>query len=396
MYIVFVLTQSLDSPSGLGRYGPIARELVRLGHQVEIIALHYAWNQLPDKEFVDAGVHVSYVGQMHVMKEGSRKLYFSPIRLIQVSLAAIIRLTIAIFRSNADIIHLGKPQPFNVLAARIARKKRKLYCDCDDYETETNKFSHAWQKIIVRYFEDSIIRDVSGLTVNTEFTRERYIQLGFPPERIQYVPNGIERSRFMGQHNVKQLRNKWGIIPDAPIIMYVGTLGLLSHPVDLLLNAFQEVVQCLPKARLFLVGGGEDYDELQQLADHLGIVEQTTFTGRVHPDEIPGYLSLATVSVDPVYDDLIARARSPLKILESLAMGIPVVTSDVGDRCTLLADGSCGILVKAGDEQALANGLIEVLQNKKARESMISAALAFRKTWYWDQLVDTFLQIYCW
>lgn len=395
MKIAFVLTQSLDSPSGLGRYGPIARELVKLGHQVEIIALHYAWHQLPEKKFVEAGVRVNYVGQMHVMKEGSRKLYFSPIRLIQISFAAIIKLTSAIFQSDADIIHLGKPQPFNVLSARIARKKRKLYCDCDDYEAETNNFSNSWQKKIVRYFEDSIIHDMSGLTVNTEFTRRRYIQLGFPAERIQYVPNGIERSRFAGQCNVKQLRKKWGIIPDMPVIMYVGTLGLLSHPVDLLLNAFQTVIQRLPETRLLLVGGGEDYDELQQLADHLNVAKQTIFTGRIHPDEIPKYLSFATVSVDPVYDNLIARARSPLKILESLAVGVPVVTSDVGDRCTLLANGSCGILVKAGDSQALANGLIDILQNKKARENMVSAALAFRNQWYWDQLVNDFLQVYC-
>ena len=42
MKIAFMLTQSLDSPSGLGRYGPLARELARMGHAVEVFALHYA------------------------------------------------------------------------------------------------------------------------------------------------------------------------------------------------------------------------------------------------------------------------------------------------------------------------------------------------------------------
>ena len=45
MKIAFVLTQSLDSPSGIGRYGPIARVLARGGYDIELIALHYAWRQ---------------------------------------------------------------------------------------------------------------------------------------------------------------------------------------------------------------------------------------------------------------------------------------------------------------------------------------------------------------
>ncbi|MFQ5399217.1 MAG: glycosyltransferase family 4 protein [Anaerolineae bacterium] len=395
MKIAFVLTQSLDSPSGIGRYGPLTREMSRLGHQMEVIALHYAWDRLSPKTFIDAGVKVNYVGQMHVMKKGSRKLYFSPGRLLLVSLMSTIRLAQAIARSDAEIIHLCKPQPFNIIAAKLSRRGRPLFCDCDDYEAETNRYSNKWQKIVVRYFEDHIVHIVSGLTVNTKFTQQRYIQLGFPQEKIQYVPNGIERTRFTPPRlTTEKLRQKWGINPNTPIIIYIGTLGLSSHPVNLLLEAFQNIQLQLPETRLLLVGGGEDYDHLKQLACKLDIADQTIFTGRVNPGEIPSFLSLATVSVDPVYDDLTARARSPLKILESLAMGIPVVTGDIGDRRLLLADGDCGVLINAGDSLALSNGLLEVLLNTRARERMVNAALAYRKNWYWDHLVLNFLKIY--
>jgi len=61
MKIAFLMTQSLDSPSGLGRYGPIARELDHLGHTVEIIALHHDWKHLQQKSSSQDRIRVNYV-----------------------------------------------------------------------------------------------------------------------------------------------------------------------------------------------------------------------------------------------------------------------------------------------------------------------------------------------
>jgi glycosyltransferase involved in cell wall biosynthesis len=394
MKIAFVLTQSLDSPSGLGRYGPLARELVRLGYEVEVIALHYAWQQLPQKSFVEQGVKINYVGQMHVQKEGSHKTYFSPSKLLWVAFTSTLRLAQAIAQSDADIIHLGKPQPFNVLAAKYGRRGRPLFCDCDDYEAETNKFSHAWQKKVVRYFEDHIVHIANGLTVNSRFLQNRYQKLGFPANKIFYVPNGIEHSRFANKQINPKLYQKWQLDPKAPIILYVGTLGMLSHPVDLLLQAFVTIQKVKPSTQLLLVGGGEDYDKLQQMAAQLSIARQTRFTGRVAAEDVPAYFGLATVSVDPVYDDLIAKARSPLKIVESLAMGTPVVTGDVGDRAQMLHDGKFGLTVSPGSAAALAKGILTLLNQPEQRMQMAQAALQEKDRWCWDRLVIDFSKVY--
>jgi glycosyltransferase involved in cell wall biosynthesis len=222
----------------------------------------------------------------------------------------------------------------------------------------------------------------------------RYCNLGFPEQHIVYVPNGVDRSRFAILLDTDRLRRRWGLDNGDPLVAYVGTLGLLSHPVDLLLKAFQQVVQQCPTARLLLVGGGEDYDRLRQQAQQLGIAERTIFTGRVPPEDVPGYFALATVSVDPVRDDLIACARAPLKVVESLVMGVPVVTGDVGDRRALLRDGKLGVLVAPGDSQALADGLLAILRDSKARDRMAHAALARREQWYWDRLINDFVQVY--
>ncbi len=234
----------------------------------------------------------------------------------------------------------------------------------------------------------------AGLTANTRFTLARYRALGFPEQSTVYVPNGVDRARFASFAGAGTLGQRWGIGQGDPLIVYVGTLGLASHPVDLLLEAFRRVMQPCPAARLLLVGGGEDYDGLKEQAQQLKIAQRTIFTGRVPPEDVPGYLALATVAVDPVHDDLVARARSPLKVMESLVMGVPVVTGDVGDRRALLEDGALGVLVPPGDSQALADGLLAVLQDSNARSRMARAALARRDQWYWDRLVNDFVRIY--
>lgn len=394
MKIAFVLTQSLDSPSGLGRFGPLARELVRLGHEVTVLALHYAWDELPEKQFVDQGVRIVYAGQMHVRKEGPRKSYFSPGRLLLVGIQSTLRLAWALARCDAEIIHVCKPQPFNTLAARLSHRGRPIYFDCDDYEAASNRFTRRWQQRIVRYFEDSIVSYASALTVNTQFTAQRYENLGFPAERIVYVPNGVERQRFALPRDGVTLRRQLQLEAGTPVILYVGSLSMSSHPIDLLLRAFQRVRREVSKVFLVIVGGGEDFDRLQQMATTLEIDDQTLFSGRVAPGAVPDYLALATVTVDPVHDDTAARARSPLKVLESIAAGVPVITGDVGDRREMLADGELGLLVPAGDSTALAEAVLNLLNDRALHQRLVSAALAGRERWYWDRLVHDFLPVY--
>lgn len=75
MKILFLLTQDLESPSGLGRYWPLARELAVLGHQICILALHADFDNLKTKKLVKDNVAIHYVGQMHVKKRNSNKEY---------------------------------------------------------------------------------------------------------------------------------------------------------------------------------------------------------------------------------------------------------------------------------------------------------------------------------
>ena len=397
MRIALVLPVSLETPSGL-RYAAMARALAQRGHRVSVLALHHDLQPSTPRYAVQDGVEVRYAGQMHVRKVGSHKHYYSTPGLLRVTLASTWRLTAAALRQPCDLIHLGKPQPVNglagLLAARMLRH-RPLFLDCDDYEAESNRFSGRWQRRIVKRFEDGLPRFAAGLTTNTRFMEQRLAALGVEPGRIAYVPNGIDRERFADPAPVlvEALRRRWDI-EGRPVVGYIGTLSLTNHAVDLLLQAFAQLHLRRPKAVLLVVGGGEDIEKLQRMAAGLGLADTARFVGRVTPDEAPACYAVCDVSVDPVRDDLVARSRSPLKIVESLAVGTPVVTGDVGDRSEMLGGGRAGVLVTPGDAGALADGIEGVLFEPDRRQALSEAALVQRESFYWDCLVERVESLY--
>lgn len=398
MRITLLLTQSLEYPSGLGRYFPIAKELVRLGHEVNILALHPSFATVHPRSFSLNGVQISYVGQMHVRQVGDQRFYFRPPVLIWIAVLSTLRLTLKALGVDTDLFHLGKPQPINGMAALIGAKflrRKPLYLDCDDYEAESNRTSGNWQKRVLALFENGLPRYTQGLTVNTRFLKERIIGLGYPPERIIRVPNGIDRARFTGldPEYASRLKSSLGL-ENQKVVLYLGSISLANHPLRLLLQAFVKVSERLSTARLILVGGGEDLETLRNMIPQMGLEGKAFLLGRVKPKIAPYYLAMGDVSVDPVIDDPVARARSPLKIFESMAVGVPVVTGDVGDRSEYLGNGLAGILVKPGDAEALADGLLGVLADEDRAYAMAQAAQEMRERYYWDVLIRDFCKIY--
>ena len=388
--IIFLLTQSLDSPSGLGRYFPLAEQLVNLEHEVTIFALHPSYDELKKKSLQVNGVLVTYVSPMHVKKSGDFKSYYSGVKLIQITLRATMQLTIAAIKHKADIFIIGKPHPMNSVAGLIARifHRSQVILDCDDYEAGSGRFNSKWQKSIISAFEKWVPKQVNSVLTNTFFMRDNLISWGVNPDKIYYLPNGVDISRFQPpeQQEVNSLRNELGL-EEKKVIGFIGSLSLPSHPVNLLLEAFQELQNDDQNFRLLLVGGGEDLPTLKNLAHKSDRPECILFTGRVPPEKISLYYYLLDVSVDPVYDDEAAKGRSPLKLFESWACGVPIITSDVGDRRNLLGQPEAGLLVKPGDPASLAQGIRSITMYPDFANELSLRGKQRVKSYTWDHLV---------
>jgi glycosyltransferase involved in cell wall biosynthesis len=389
MKVTYLLTQSLESPSGLGRYWPMAYEMVRLGHEVEINALHPNIGSLQESNFIKDGVLVRYVAPMHVQKKDSEKNYYPAIHLLALSAKASWNLSRAGLQSRADIVHVGKPHPMNSLAGLMMRTYQRipLILDCDDYEAESNRFSGRWQQWGVRFFENKVPHQANIITTNTFFTKERMVSLGIPKDNIIYLPNGVDRQRFQNPttSQIESLRAELGLV-DKKVIVFIGTLSIKSHPVDLLLGALPDILRAVPNSILLLVGGGEDLQSLKSQAINLGVANQVRFCGRILPEQVPAYYYLADVSVDPVLDNNVARARSPLKMFESWACGTPFVTGDVGDRRITAGDPPAALLTQAGNPHSLSDGIIKIITDCVLAKELSEQGFQKVENYYWDKL----------
>jgi glycosyltransferase involved in cell wall biosynthesis len=394
--MMFMLTQDLQSPSGIGRYFPLCKNLVKQGYDVTVAALHSQYGSLEERTLIKEGVKISYVAQMHVKKENNQTVYFQPSQLVWYSIVATWRLFIYLLKHPVDIVVICKPHPMNSIAGLLggALTRAKILLDCDDYEAASNTFRSAWQRWVVMVFENWMPKLVHHVTTNTLFNKRRMIAAGIPAEKIDYIPNGVDLDRFQmvgnEQGEYKLLNPRF---VGQKVIAYIGSLNLNNHPVDLLIEAFQIIASKMQAVFLLVVGGGKDIEKLQKLSETLGIQDRVIFEGRVSPDLIPHYYQMADVSVDPVYDTDAAKGRCPLKLFESWVMDTPMITSDVGDRGFLAGTPPALRLVKPGDKEDLAKHLMAVLNDIGLAKTLVKQGQKRLPNYSWERLAEEFSSI---
>ena len=390
---LFLVTQSLESPGGGGRFLPLAQALVRRGHAVTMLLLHHDLERCTQREREVGGVTVRYVGQMHVRKRGSQKHYFPAWQLPLIAGRATVQLTAAALRERCDLVVVCKVQPMNTLAAWAvqARHRTPILLESDDWETLNNRFQNRFQQRVVGWIERAAARRAAGISANTRFIADQYERLGFPRDRIRIVPNSADPGRGTPPDAawLAERRAALGLVGKL-VAVYVGSLSLHNHALDLLLDAFAAVASRYPDSRLLMVGGGEDFEALQARAEALGIAPQLIFTGRLPADEAPRYYCLGDFSVAPMWDSPTARSSLSIKLAESLYAGVPVLTTAVGDYAERVGDAGIAVPPTVA---AFAEGLALLFGDPERRCALRAAAEAARERYSWDGTVETFLQL---
>lgn len=188
---------------------------------------------------------------------------------------------------------------------------------------------------------------------------------GFPAQKVHVIPNGIDTERFAPLPDTHRLRESLGIDPSAPVVGIVAALRPEKNH-RLFLRAAQTVHTKLPQTRFVIVGDGPERAGLEQEARERGLSDAVMFLGT--RDDVPQVV--ATFDLFTLTSD---NEANPVSILEAMALGKPVVATDVGSVAQSVREAVTGYLVPAGDHAALAQRWLELLYNPLEAHSLGAA-----------------------
>jgi glycosyltransferase involved in cell wall biosynthesis len=204
---------------------------------------------------------------------------------------------------------------------------------------------------------------------------------------VEIIANGVDPRRF--PRAVSPVRQ------DGSGKFTIGFVGSLKpwHGLSTLVDAFASVASDMPHTRLLIVGDGPERPRLEGSLAARGLREACFFTGAVPAAEVPGYLADMDVAVAP-YPALPSFYFSPLKVLEYMAAGLPVVASRLGQITKLISQEINGLLCPPGDSVALARALCRLREDPALRQRLGKAAREAVLTKHtWDAVAKRILRL---
>jgi len=250
--------------------------------------------------------------------------------------------------------------------------------------------NQKWYKLLFRRLAFPLAMGLSDVIVNvSENTRNDVKHIYHVPDhKLAVIRNGVDLSLFrpVDREAAKQhVRSKFGIEDD--YILYTGTLTLPQKNLLRLVDAYHALTLKGLRQRLVLTGGtGKDAHLIHQKVADLGLGHRVTFTGYAQDEDLPYLYNAATVFCFPsLYEGF------GLPVLESMACGCPVVTSNSSSLREV--GGDAALLVDPCDSGAIAEALYNLIINDELRLEYSARGLERAQLFTWEragrQLLDT-------
>lgn len=185
---------------------------------------------------------------------------------------------------------------------------------------------------------------------------------GLDANRVEVVYNGVDLRRYeLAKNERASVREELGLASDQTLIIQVARLNRLKDH-GTALRAMARLVERQPRAKLVLVGDGEERPAIERLIDSLQLVPFVTLMGS--RNDVPRLLQGADIFLLSSITEGI-----PLTLIEAMATGLPILATAVGGNPEVVVDGATGFLVPAGNDAEMADRLERLVRSPdRARE----------------------------
>jgi len=309
---------------------------------------------------------------------------------------ALVACTVLTLRRRLDVVHIHNMPDFLVFSAIVPRLLgMKVILDVHDSmpETYASKFGKS-SRLIFRALclEESVCcRLAHRVICVNDIQRSTLVGRGIPQSKTDVVLNVPDHYIF--GWNDTNGRGSGNGAPASFRAVYHGTVEL-ALGLDLVVEAVSRLHRDIPELECHILGTGKDLDECAKLAARIGVGDRVHFSRKMYPvHELPELLKDMDVGIVPNRANMATALMLPVKMLEYVALGIPVV----GARLKTIQHYFNGDMVtyfEPGDPSSLAQALLGLYHSREQREEQARKARTFFDTYGWEKHQANLLGLY--
>jgi glycosyltransferase involved in cell wall biosynthesis len=244
-------------------------------------------------------------------------------------------------------------------------------------QLETLPIWRKYYEHIKQYFVNKII----AISENDKQILVKYFSI--KPDKIRVIYNGLDFNSIVRDDTTElsDIKNNNEFI--------IGNVGRFTFQKaqEVLLEAFEMLNKQYMKASLILIGQGENEEKLKAYVNANGLGEKVKFKGYIK--EIYSELSK--------FDALVLTSRfegTPYIIFEAMALGVPVITTDVGGISNIMKDGFDAIITQCDDPESTKDAIEKLLLDAELRKSIINNAFDTVRKYTVRNMVDNTMKLY--
>jgi glycosyltransferase involved in cell wall biosynthesis len=244
-------------------------------------------------------------------------------------------------RKEFDVIQINTVTYFAVIGAVIGKLlKKKIVVKDSTMDGVIKMLGTPYPNMVRRY----MIKNVTIFVAMTKAIKNNYLKAGIPEHKIRLIPNGIEITDLPFQQ--KHFEYKF---------LFVGNLTQQpAKGIDILIKAWQSVIEQFPQAKLTLVGDG-NVEAYRQYVQKQGYEHSIVFTGKADPKS---YYLTHDIFVLPSRREGMSNA-----LMEAMMFGLPVIATDISGNQDLIDEPQGGYLVPANNVTSLYEKMTLILKN---------------------------------
>lgn len=345
------------------RINDICEQLVKDGNSVTVLTglPNYPKGEIP-KEYRWGRKRKEVINGVKVFRsfEIGRKSGVIGMALNYGSYMLSASLKVLFMKKDFDLIFVYQLSPVTMALPGIIMKKRShnpLYLYCCDIWPESMKNIVSDEKSfiykLVKRFSKYLYSQCNAITVTSKpfvkyFNEEHLI----PIENISYIPQHAEEI---------YLQMDFSTIGDITNFVFMGNIGI-AQDIDCILDA-AETIKHIPKFKIHFVGDGSYLQKSKELVEKKGLNNIVVFHGRHPLEKMPDFYKMADACLLTLKAENLVGLTMPSKLQGYMAAGKAVIGAINGAAQDVIEESQCGLCVNASDSKALAEVMLDFIEN---------------------------------